>query len=136
MKLWLKRSGNALLPDGDEAIAEFSRVPFGKSIHAELRQPRNAKFHRLFFALVHRIAAAKGVETETVTDMLKIATGHCTTIKSKSLGVLRLPKSISFAAMNELEFREFFNRCVETILTEWGIDPASVNDLLEGDLVS
>lgn len=129
-KLWLKRVGNALHPDGDESVIALSKVPFGKSFAAELRQPRNGAFHRLYWALCQRVAEGIGATAENVSDALKIATGHYTTLRTKTYGDLKQPKSISFAAMDNAAFSEFFERCVQTIYTEWKIDPAAVEDLL------
>jgi hypothetical protein len=97
-------------------------------------QQRNARFHALYWVLCSRIANAVGAEVETVSDMLKIGAGHCHVVKSKKHGILLLPKSISFAKLDETGFRTFFEACVMTIYTEWGIDRqdvlAAVNDLL------
>lgn len=128
--LWLKRVGVALVPDGDESIAVFSKIPFNKSLHAQVKQPRNGGHHRLFWAIVHRVAEGVGAEPDNVCDVLKIATGHCTTVKTKSHGVLSLPKSISFAAMDQSEFSVFFEKCLVTIFDEWEIDRSAFQDLI------
>lgn len=119
-----------LLPDGDESIAEFSKFPFGRSLRCEVKQPRNASHHRLYWALCARIAGGLGVDSENISDVLKLATGHYTTIRSKSMGEIRLPKSIAFAQMDQQAFAKFFEECVRVIYAEWGIDPAAVEDLL------
>src|SRR5690242_14718335 len=95
--MWLKRVGVALVPDGDESIAAFVKIPFGKSLHAEIKQPRNIQHHKLFWSVVHRVADGIGSEPDNVCDILKVATGHCTMVKTKSYGTIPLPKSISFA---------------------------------------
>lgn len=128
--LWLKRVGMALVPDGDESIAAFSKLPFNKSLHAEVKQPRNVQHHRLFWAIVHRVAEGIGAEPQNVTDVLKIATGHCTIVKTKTHGTLSLPKSISFAKMDQNQFREFFDKCLIVIFQEWGIDESAFADLI------
>jgi hypothetical protein len=130
MDLWLQRKGDALLPDSVESAVEFSRLPFGKPLHCEVKQPRSLQHHRLFFALVHRIAGATGVAADIVIQMFKISTGHCDIVRSKTYGELRLPKSISFAKMDQLAFSAFFERCIATAYDEWGIDPAVFADLL------
>lgn len=81
--------------------------------------------------MVSRIADAIGAEPENVSDLLKIETGHCTTIKSKKYGVIRLPRSISFANMDQTAFSDFFNRCVTIIETEWGIARSDVLEAVD-----
>jgi hypothetical protein len=126
-KLFVRRVGNALQPDGADCAAVFSKLPFGRAIQVDIKQPRNVRFHRLYWALVNRIADAIGSEPETVSDLLKIETGHCTLVRSKKYGDLRLPQSISFAKMDEMAFRKFFDACVLVIHENWGI---AVPDIL------
>lgn len=132
-EFYVRRVGNALLPDGDESVAAFAMIPFGKPMRCELKQPRNLQFHKLFWALCSRIASGLGREnitSETVATMLKLATGHFDLYVSKTYGEVRMPKSVSFAKMDGLQFREFFERCVKVVYDEWGIDPSAVADLL------
>lgn len=127
---WAYRTGGTLIPDSVESSVIFAKVPFGKPVHVQVRQPRNGSFHRLYWALCQRVADGVDADAENVSDALKIATGHYTLLKTKSYGELKLPKSISFAAMDQTAFSIFFERCVKVIYTEWGIDPAAVSDLL------
>lgn len=130
VNIWLKRVGVALLPDGDESIAVFSKIPFNKSLYAEVKQPRNGAHHRLFWAVVQRIANGIGKSADEVCDVLKIGTGHCTYVQTKSYGRLALPKSISFAAMDQTAFSEFFEKALVVIFEEWGIDRSAFQDLI------
>lgn len=128
MIIWLKRVGNTLVPDGDDSGAEFAKLPFAKVLQAEVKHPRNVAHHRLYWALVHRIAAAIGAEPENVSDLLKIETGHCTIIRSKKYGEIRLPQSISFAKMDQSQFHDFFEACVRIIYENWGIARSDILD--------
>ncbi len=129
--LFLRRVGNALLPDGDESISELLSIPFGKSLKAEVKMPRNPRFHRLYFALCKRIADGVGRDAEEISTVFKFAAGHVDQIHSKTYGYIRVPKSISFAKMDEASFRKFFDDCVRVALVEWGIEAASLADLLD-----
>jgi len=106
-------------------------LPFNKSLRIEVRQPRNPAFHRLFFALCKRIGDGIGKDTEQIATVFKYATGHYDAFKTKTYGEVKVPRSISFAKLDETAFRVFFDRCVEVALTEWGIDAASLADLLD-----
>lgn len=129
-EFWLTRKDNGLFPDSEESVAAFASVPFGKSLRCEVKQPRSAGRHKLYWALCARIAGGIGRQSEEVSDLLKIACGHCTTIKSKTMGTIKLPKSIAWHKMDETEFRDFFERAVQVIYEEWGIEPSAVADLL------
>lgn len=132
---WAEKRDGALHPWGDDSWATFARLKSGVPIHVEIRQPRNAKHSALYWVLCHKIADAIGSTSENVSDVLKIGTGHCDIVRSKKHGELRLPRSISFARMDQAAFAEFFDRCVEVIQTEWGIARpdilSAVGDLLE-----
>lgn len=130
MNLWLARKGDALVPDSPESAAEFARLPFGRSLHCEVTRPRSVQMHRLYFALVRRIAQAKGVPADAVDYVLRIAAGHCKTIRTQKYGDLRVAKSLQFAKCDQLEFSEFFNYAIAAAYDEFGIDPSVFADLL------
>lgn len=129
--LFLRRVGNSLYPEGDESICEMELLPFDKTFKAELRQPRNPRFHRLFFALCHRIASGVGSDAETIASVFKFATGHVEVVKTKSYGDVKVAKSISFAKLDDIKFREFFNRCIQVAFEEWGLESNAFADLLD-----
>lgn len=129
-ELYLKRVGMALWPDGDASVCEFAKIPFGKSLKAEVKQPRNPRYHRWFFAICHRIAGGVGSDAETVANVFKYATGHVEIVKTKTYGEIKIPKSISFAQLDDLAFHEFVEKCIACAYQEWRIDPADLADLL------
>lgn len=130
-KLFLKRVGYYLMPDGEESVSALSSLPFGKSFQADIKQPRNIQHHRLFFAICKRIGDGIGRDAEQIATVFKLATGHYETIRSKKHGELRIPKSISFSSMGQDDFRTFFDACVEVALSEWGIEPSALADLID-----
>jgi hypothetical protein len=130
-KMFLRRVGNTLVPDGEESVSAMSTLPFNKSFMAEVKQPRNPAFHRLFFSVCRRIGDGVGCNEEQIASVFKLATGHYEIIKSKRHGELKIPKSISFAQMDNTKFREFFDKCLVTAFEEWRIEPESLADLID-----
>ncbi len=134
---WGIRAGNSISPTDAESWSEFCRVPIGKPLHIEVKQPRNSQHHRLFFALVHRMAQALGVNSEALRDHLTVRAGHVNVVKTKD-GIREYPASIAFHAMDQLEFNQFFNRCVVAICEDWGMKKPdlldAVRDLIDGGL--
>lgn len=129
MRFWAVRHGQSLVPHGDESIVEFERLPFDRPLQIEAKQPRNPRFHRLFWALCARIGHGIGKEAEWVERAFKTEQGLFDVFlyTGKEHFVLR---SIAFGEMEETEFRAFFEGCVTTAYNTWGVDPASVADLL------
>lgn len=135
MNFWAQRSGDNLVPADAESWAEFSRVPFGKPLHVEVKQPRNGAHHRLFFALIHRMANALGVNAEALRDHLTVRAGHVNTVKTAGK-VLQYPASIAFHKMDQTEFSQFFQQCVTVLCEDWGMKRPDVldacKDLIDG----
>lgn len=126
-EFWARRSGDHLYPIGPEDHAELTKLPgMGADLLVTVKRPRNGAHHRLYWTMCQRIANAVGSEPENVSDLLKIATGHCTLVRTKGYGDVRFPKSISFAAMDQSAFSSFFERCLKVIYSEWGIARADI----------
>ncbi len=134
MDYWAIREGMTLRPFGRESGEQFDKLPRGKPVFVEVRQPRNAKHHRLFWTLCHRIGAAVGTDADAIAFVLKLRTGHVQEVKTKR-GAVSMPLSISFAKMDQTDFSKFFDKCLDVITGEWGIARpdvlAEIADLLD-----
>lgn len=130
---WATRKADSLIPSDSESAAIFSRLSFTALYKVEVKQPRNGGFHRLYWLLCQRMANALGADPDAVSDLLKIRTGHVITIKTKN-GIEHFPRSISYAKMDNTQFREFFEKCVVVICEEFGMQRpdvlAAVEDLI------
>lgn len=129
--LYLKRVGNMLAPDGDESIGALASIPFSKPLKCKVWQPRNIRAHRLFFAVCRRIGDGIGRDEEQIATVFKLAAGHYDTIHSKSYGEIRVPKSIAFDKMDNVAMSAFMQKCFDIAMTEWGIEAASLEDLID-----
>lgn len=113
----------------------MERIPYLKEVQVTVSVPRSVPQLRLWWGMVRRIANAVGVkDVEALSDLLLIEAGYCDTFKSKKHGVLHRAKSIAFGSIEQAEFNEIFNRCVDVLYSEWGIARKDVlkevNDLL------
>lgn len=118
MKAFFKRTVTGLTPEDEQAAKTLRGIKPGEVIAVEVTRPRNIQHHRLFWAMVSKIAEAVDAEPENVADVLKIKTGHYVTVTTKS-GLMMFPRSISFAKMDQAEFRDFFDRCCKVICAEF-----------------
>ena len=130
----MTRRGDALVPASRAALDELQRLRDGANLLADVRQPRNVKHHRMFWALCTYVANALNAgpgETEwtqeLVADRLKIATGRAEVLALPAglrahygAEVAVKPASISFAAMDQAEFAAFANAAVRYLLAEFG----------------
>lgn len=92
----------------------------GAVVTARLTQARNIQHHRLWFALLQTVYSAQTLFTtlDEMHDAIKVATGYCEERKLIDGTTYWHPKSISFAKMDQTEFRAFFDRAVDIIITK------------------
>ena len=112
------RQLNGLSPDNDAARESLVGLKVGTLVEVKISRPRNLGHHRLFWGLCNAIGQSIGVKSEAIADVLKIRTGHCITIQTKS-DFYTLPKSISWAKMDQAQFASFFEDCCRLICAEW-----------------
>jgi hypothetical protein len=91
----------------------------GEIISVEVKRPRNLMFHRKFFAMLHIILQNQEYykSIDDLVDVCKLRTGHCRTIATKE-GDVQVPSSISFAAMDDTNFADFYDRACNWVVTE------------------
>lgn len=132
-ELWLIKVDGVLVGEGNEANDAMAKLPSGVPLQCEVKRPRSAKHNRLYWKICARIATAldrTDIDSEKVSDFFKRATGHYEEIETKTWGTIIRLKSISFAKMDQIAFREFFEKCIRFATTEWGIPYDTFGDLL------
>jgi hypothetical protein len=114
------RTLTGLQADDDAAREALRGVPIGSPVACEVTRPRNIRRHRLYWSLMQHVADAipGNLTAENLSDVCKIETGHCTIVQGKH-DTYRLPKSISFARMDEAAFGTFLDRACEFICRSW-----------------
>jgi hypothetical protein len=112
------KSSAGFVPVSDPARAFFDRVKIGGLVELEGRQPRNLNHHRLFWALMAWAAEnCDGYETaEQVCHTVKVLMGHCDFVPDGKGGLVAVPKSISFAALDEIAFSDFHRKAMDAVL--------------------
>ena len=112
------RTLGGLSPADDHARKVLAKIEQGKQVSVEYKQPRNGPAHRRFWALCQMVYdnSEQYGSAEQVSDHLKILAGHCTSVASQATGeVYLLPKSISFSAMDQDAFDEFWLRVIKAV---------------------
>ena len=84
----------------------------------DIVRARNLSHHRKWWALMSLIADnLPGVSAETVCDVIKVGIGHVHTVKTKR-GLVSIPKSIFFSAIDQGEFDRFYDSAVRYIASD------------------
>ena len=113
----LRVTKGALVPMDELSRAELRRRAFGVGdvLRAELKKARHPEFHRLMHAFARLVAenidAFAGLDAHSVLKRLQVEGNvGCDEIAVVFPGVgpctYRVPRSLSFASMDEGEFRE------------------------------
>jgi hypothetical protein len=128
---YMRKVANGFVPVSDMCEpGVFSNVKMGDIIKVDFKKPRDLIRHRKFFALLNlgyeswevpdvsfkNVPAAKSFERFR-SDIICMA-GYYNVVASVKGEVRVEPKSISFGKMDETEFVELYNKCVNVILRE------------------
>lgn len=112
------------------AAARLKARKFNKHdlVFAELRQPRNPKFHRFVhafaIAIAENVEAFEGLDPHTVIKRIQLEGSiGCDELFIQAHGQTfpyRIPRSLSFESMDEGEFQEVYGQLREYVIrTYW-----------------
>ena len=118
-----KQTGGKFIPCTDEDMERLAKLKNGTHYCFEIKQIRNYEFHKKYFAL---IACAWDClndqekeffhSSEILRKTIEVCAGHCERIYSLKDGDFHdIPKSISFASMDETEFQSLYDNVKNVI---------------------
>ena len=128
MKLYLTKNENGqFIPAFNSDYESAKKIKSGETVEATIVRPRNIKFHRKFFALLNMGFSnqEKYACFEDYRAVFIMKTGNYKVIETDK-GVVYLPKSISFAAMDELEFAELYSKLIDVLIKELKMDQEAI----------
>lgn len=130
-----RKTLSGLTPANTIAEDRLRKLRLGAVIQADIKQPRNVGHHRMYWALCGLVAENMpgDYDAEIVSEIIKIRTGHVTVARTRK-GEVFIPKSISFAAMDQTAFKEFFDRAVRVVVTD--ILPGVDSDALRAEVIN
>lgn len=113
-----KKTNGALLPANEQAVELVKAIPKGEDVLIDYKRGRSVQNHRRFFTFVNNTFDWQDEfeNKEIWLHVLKIRAGHFYPVIDKNGGTQYVAKSINFGAMDETEFKEFFNRVVNGYL--------------------
>lgn len=125
MDLFLLNTSSGLKPCYDEDYDNKKKLKIGEIYKAKITLARNLDFHRKYFALINCAWAYQNEKTtrhfkesvECFRKTIEIAAGHCDTVYNISQKTwVEVPKSIAFDKMDELEFRDLYERVKDVLM--------------------
>ena len=119
VKILVSRKLAGLYPVDETGEAVIRKFNMGEVVSVDVTRPRNLAFHRKLFAMLN-IVLDNQDHFKSVDDLLevcKLRTGHCHTVLTKA-GEVKITDSISFAAMDQDAFNNFYNRACAWVCSE------------------
>lgn len=124
MELNLLNTAGGLVPCDDNDYEEKRKLKVGQIYKATIKLNRNYRLHRKYFALINcawayqnerQTAFFKG-SVEIFRKTMEMAAGHCERVYSIEHKEWRdIPKSIAFDKMDEVEFRDLYERVKDVL---------------------
>lgn len=124
MKLHCVCTAVGLVPCYDDDYDEKRRLKTGKTYEVTVKEARNVKFHRLFFALINCAWEFLGEfrqeffrnDRDNFRKAVTIAAGYVEVFYSPTRNEwLEQAKSIAFSKMDETEFSELYEKVKDVI---------------------
>lgn len=119
-EVFLRKNLHSLEAIDEEGAAALRKLSHGDTVKVKITKPRNIKHHRLFWALVGIVFEnqERYPSREALVAALKAATGHAELLPMPNGNMVYIPKSISFAAMDQTQFDKFFNDVCDVVCTK------------------
>lgn len=119
MNIYLvRRLDGTIVPAYDEDKDRLKRFKVGEMFLADVTKPRNLRFHRKAFSLFNMVFQNQEIYTdlEHLRHDLTVEAGYYVETSNVHGEVVKRAKSISFAAMDDIEFGEYYNAVIDTIV--------------------
>lgn len=122
------KSHAGLSPSGEEAAELMMKLRIGETVLVDVRRPRNAAFHRKFFAMlgyayehwepepVEYMGVKAGKNLDVFRAWCIARAGYYDLSVTPDGKVRAEPKSIAFANMDMTEFEKLYNDVANVIL--------------------
>lgn len=146
IKAYVRYHNGVLAPVFPEDADALATLRSGHDYMVSISVPRNLRFHRKFFALLRitldnmpdAIRQRDNIRSlASLLSAVKISAGLFDTVFANGREVA-IPRSISFAKMDEASFEQFYNRVLDIILANYliGADRTDIATEVESQFIS
>ena len=130
----VKNLNGTLKPAYDSDYESFKKIPLNEIIEIEYKKQRNIRFHRKLFSLLNLAYSNQNI-FDNLEDMRYCLMLECnlSEIKVNKLTgeIFKVPKSLQFAKMDEVEFNEVYNTLKQYICEWLGVTNEQINEEIE-----
>ena len=130
-KLVLKKHNGGLVAADELSESWLFKISDGDRVMVDVRKPRHLKHHCKMFAMLNKVCENidNPKDPRVLLAYIQQVTGlHCNIIHSTVHGTQKIPKSIAFYNMDQLEFNPFYDAVVDFIVAHVipGLDKESL----------
>lgn len=130
----VKNLNGTLKPAYDSDYESFKKIPLNEIIEIEYKKQRNIRFHRKLFSLLNLAYSNQNI-FDNLEDMRYCLMLECnlSEIKVNKLTgeMFKIPKSLQFNKMDEIEFNEVYNTLKQYICEWLGVTNEQINEEIE-----
>lgn len=129
----VKQLNNSLKVAYNSDYDKIKKLKLGEEYQCEIKQPRNLKFHRKFFALINLLFQNQElyVSSDRLRKDLLIAAGFYQDWIDLNNEKQREAKSISFAKMKQEEFDQMYTKVIDVIVHHFNFNKQDIIDNVE-----
>lgn len=111
-RLYLKKTLTGFEPADDASKDAWKKYKTGDVYRAEVVKPRSYQHHKLCFALLSLtyMNQERWTDFESFRKAVAIAAGHTEELVTVHGEVIRLPASLSYDTLDEVQFTDVFGR--------------------------
>jgi Protein of unknown function (DUF1367) len=109
-RIYLKKTLSGFIPADGPSIDAWKKYKLGEVYRGDVVKPRSYQHHKLCMALLNLTFSNQDRYTdfETFRKAVAIAAGHTEEMVTLDGKILRLPASLSYDALDEIEFTKVF----------------------------
>src|SRR6202790_2911223 len=117
MDTYFCKTPTGLVPVDDHTTEAMQQYGDGEVVRVKMYKDRNIAHHRLFFGLLAMVYRNQEVylSQEALRFAIMITAGYVDEIRLSGDKVAMKPRSLSFGAMNQFEFSEFYKAALAAI---------------------
>ena len=121
MSAWFHKKGLALHPSDGEALKGIMRMGDGECVLVSVVRPRNAPWHRKYFAICKCIGENQepARDAESIDLELRIRAGHFDVLLVEGHEI-RVPKRLAFAKLSAEQWEALWPSLEQAICRDFG----------------
>lgn len=134
MKIQVVKTNFGIKPAYNSDYENFKKIPLNEVFEIEYKKKRNIKFHRMFFGLLNLAFENQSLFTN-LDDMrycLLLEAGISEEkVNPITSEIFKVPKSLNFASMDEIEFNLVYSSVKDYICSWLSVTSEQVTEEIE-----